>query len=355
MSDVSDHFSSSDEDLENFLEVIEVPKNVGYFETIVPQFDDDLYFQHFRMSRGLTNQLAERFAASQYYNEQVGDSEKVTPLKFLMVFLWYIGNEAESFRNVGDRFNLTKSTVFKVVRRVSYFLSNLAPEVIKWPRNEEKVEIEQHFSEHDLPGVIGVIDGTHIKIDKPAEDPDSYLNRKHFFSIQVQVVCDHRRKIRDIFLGYPGSVHDSRVLRNSQLFHSLEEKCGDKYIIGDSGYPCLRHLLTPFRDNGHLTRRQRNYNYIVSKNRYVIEHCFGVMKQKFRQLYHVKIKNMEDISHLIRACAILHNLCLDEQLPEEEDNMPEIVNVGDVNGAERDDGNGVMKRNDVMNRLRFVL
>lgn len=57
--------------------------------------------------------------------------------------------------------------------------------VIKWPDDFEKEEIETHFRNNNFPGVIGIIDGTHIRIDKPAEDPDSYLNRKHFFSIQV--------------------------------------------------------------------------------------------------------------------------------------------------------------------------
>ncbi|CAH1955253.1 unnamed protein product [Acanthoscelides obtectus] len=62
------------------------------------------------------------------------------------------------------------------------------------------------------------------------------------------VVCDHKRKIRDIFVGYPGSIHDSRVFRTSPLFGTLQEKCGNHFIIGDSGYPCLQYCLTPFQD-----------------------------------------------------------------------------------------------------------
>ncbi|KAJ8983616.1 hypothetical protein NQ317_004254 [Molorchus minor] len=212
----------------------------------------------------------------------------------MTVFLWFVANEAASYRDVSDRFNISKSTLFKIVRRVTIFPSNLSPEA------------------HNFPGVIGVIDGTHIKIDRPADDPDSYLNRKHFYSIQAQVVCDHRRKIRDIFVGFPGSVHDSRVLRSSPVYETLPEKCnGTYYILGDSGYPCLRNLLTPFKDNGHLTRRQRNYNYVLSTNRYIIEHCFGITKQKFRQLYHMKLKDISLMVHLIRACAVLCNLSLE--------------------------------------------
>lgn len=120
----------------------------------------------------------------------------------------------------------------------------------------------------------------------------------------MQVVCDHKRKIRDIFVGFPGSVHDSRVFRSSPLYNTLPEKCENHYILGDSGYPCLRHLLTPFRDRGNLTPEQQNYNYKLATNRYIIEHCFGILKQKFRQLYHLKLRKIEEIVNFIPACCV---------------------------------------------------
>lgn len=68
----------------------------------------------------------------------------------------------------------------------------------------------------------------------------------------MQLVCDLNHKIRDVFIGYPGSVHDASVFRNSPLAESLREKCGNNVILGDSAYPCLRNLLTPYCDNGNL-------------------------------------------------------------------------------------------------------
>lgn len=38
-----------------------------------------------------------------------------------------------------------------------------------------------------FPGVIGVIDGSHIRIDTPSEDPVSYFNKKKFYSIHVGI------------------------------------------------------------------------------------------------------------------------------------------------------------------------
>lgn len=160
-------------------------------------------------------------------------------------------------------------------------------------------------------------------------------------------------------MGYPGSVHDSRVLRVSPLYHMLPDKCGDNYILGDSGYPCLKNLLTPFKDAGQLTRRQRNFNYLLSKNRYIIEHTFGIMKQKFRQLYHIKIRKITDIVHFIRACAVLHNIALtddfvfDEYVPQQNQQQEQNERLEAL--EIEDNVDGIRMRNIVMNNLPFVL
>lgn len=81
------------------------------------------------------------------------------------------------------------------------------------------------------------------------------------------------------------------------------------------------------------------------------------MKQKFRQLYHVKMKNVGFIVHFIRACAVLHNLSLDFVFDAEDQAIaPEhniILNEDDL--PDRDDRNGVAVREEVMNNLQFVI
>ncbi|KYN15467.1 hypothetical protein ALC57_12309 [Trachymyrmex cornetzi] len=83
---------------------------------------------------------------------------------------------------------------------------------------------------------------------------------------------------------------------------------GGSYILGDSAYPCLENLMVPYRDNGHLTRAQRNFNYRLSTRRIVAEHAIDVLKQRFRQLYHFKLRNIVRMVQIIHACCVLHNL-----------------------------------------------
>ena len=51
-------------------------------------------------------------------------------------------------------------------------------------------EIMTNFEAEGLPGfprIIGVIDGTHIRIRAPIKQLDAYVNRKKFHSLVTQV------------------------------------------------------------------------------------------------------------------------------------------------------------------------
>ena len=65
----------------------------------------------------------------------------------------------------------------------------------------------------------------------------------------------------DFYTGSPGSVHDSRVLKNSDFFpcvrNSIKFTNNNCYILGDCAYPLETWLTTPFKDNGHLTKQQK--------------------------------------------------------------------------------------------------
>ncbi|KYN21843.1 PREDICTED: putative nuclease HARBI1 [Trachymyrmex cornetzi] len=122
-----------------------------------------------------------------------------------------------------------------------------------------------------FPNIIGAIDGTHIKIRAPTEDSNSYVNRKGFHSINLQLICDSRDLFTHCYAGQAGSVHDARVFRNSSVAGFLESPeqyfPNDSHLIGDAAYAIHLHLMVPFRNNGHLTPRQTNYNYCLSSTR----------------------------------------------------------------------------------------
>lgn len=88
------------------------------------------------------------------------------------------------FRSVCDRFGVGNATAWRAIKRVVHALINLRTQYIKWPTEEEVMESARIFEgKKGFPGVISAIDGTHIKIEAPKENQESYINRKGYHSI----------------------------------------------------------------------------------------------------------------------------------------------------------------------------
>lgn len=91
-------------------------------------------------------------------------------------------------RSVCAKFDVGKATAIRTMRRVAYALHSLAPRFIQWPRNERADAIMAEFeTASGFSNTIGAIDGTHIKIRAPQKYKQSYVNRKGYHSIHVQV------------------------------------------------------------------------------------------------------------------------------------------------------------------------
>ena len=95
---------------------------------------------------------------------------------------------------IGDTIGLSKSTVSRIISKVSYALAQKQVHFIKWPSTEaEIVQTKRGFYDKGgFPGVIGCVDGTHVKIQGPTENENDYVNRKGFHSINVQAICNHK-------------------------------------------------------------------------------------------------------------------------------------------------------------------
>lgn len=110
---------------------------------------------------------------------------------------------------------------------------------------------------------------------------------KGFPCIQLPAVCDHQLRFLDILTCWPGFVHDARVFRNSPLKQMLENgRLGEEFhLLGDSAYILTIYMMVPFKDNGHLSEEEANFDGLHS-TRVVIERAFGLLKDKFRRLFY---------------------------------------------------------------------
>ncbi|KAJ8391895.1 hypothetical protein AAFF_G00083660 [Aldrovandia affinis] len=196
------------------------------------------------------------------------------------MFLWYLANQ-NSFRELSDKFDVSQGAAHKVIVEVLDLTCLLASSFITWPTHCEKRTNAVLFRRAcGIDGIVGTIDGCHIRIQRPPVRGGDYLNRKSFYSILLQGIVDDQGKFIDIFTGPPGRVHDSRMLRASPFFETWMQYMGQYKLLGDTAYIAQTYpfIITPKIDNGALTVDDQQLNARISRGRVVVEQAFGCLK-----------------------------------------------------------------------------
>lgn len=98
-----------------------------------------------------------------------------------------IGNEVVS--------SMSKSMVCKVISDLlNIFETYIGPKWINLEKSmeEENKTKEAFFRTGGIPGVVGCVDGTHVKIKAPGSEINHlYYNRKGYYSINVMLVSTY--------------------------------------------------------------------------------------------------------------------------------------------------------------------
>ncbi|XP_060740359.1 uncharacterized protein LOC132855432 isoform X2 [Tachysurus vachellii] len=66
--------------------------------------------------------------------------------------------------------------------------------------------------------------------------------------LEREIVCNADCVISNVVAKWPGSVHDSRIFRASEIYQHLSQGEFSGVLLGDRGYGCQPFLLTPFTD-----------------------------------------------------------------------------------------------------------
>ena len=260
---------------------------------------------------------------------------------------------------VGDAHGLSPRATSNCIHTVANAICDNMHRFIQWPDDEEMRRYKVDFYQNERwPSIVGLIDGTHVPLHtpfRPAHEA-AFVNRKGFHSMNVQIVCNRKLKIMNLDARYPGSCHDSHILRNSHVWERFEENhVLNSWMLGDSGYPLKRWLLTPFLRPANQAQEQFNRRH--KQIRSTVERCNGVLKMRWRCLTKPIMFQPPRASRVIAACGALHNFAVDHnvELPPNVDNFIDenmLVNANVIiegNGG-RDHG-GIQARQTVVERL----
>ncbi|XP_072142672.1 putative nuclease HARBI1 [Dermacentor andersoni] len=221
-----------------------------------------------------------------------------------------------------ETIGVTQPAASKCVRRVAEAIVNAGArnKWVHFPRtSEEKAAVKEGFLRRgSIPGVIGCVDGSLIAIIAPkGEQKAAFMCRKGCYALNTIFICDAGMRILAVDALRPGSDHDAHVWRTTWLRRRFLEghiSKASEHLLGDSGYPLEPWLLTPVTGHPPIHTAEGRYNTAHASMRSVVERCIGPLKSRFRCLQRYRALHYEPdrAANIVAACAVLHNLCLDE-------------------------------------------
>lgn len=272
--------------------------------------------------------LVKEDLAARQSNFSFSNGKPLSPNDMVAIALRRLSS-GESLQIIGDLFGLNQSTVSQVTWRFVESMEERGLHHLQWPSKETEMEdIKSKFEKiRGFRNCCGAIDITHIVMNIPAVDPANnvWYDREKNYSMILQGIVDPEMRFRDIIAGWPGSLTDALVLRNSGFFKLTEEgKRLDgkslqlsegielrEYIIGDTGFPLLPWLLTPYQGKG-LSDIEAEYNKRHSATRMVAQMALARLKDVWRIIHGVMwMPDKNRLPRIVLVCCLLHNIVID--------------------------------------------
>lgn len=237
---------------------------------------------------------------------------------------------------------VTRVPISSIYKRIDETLASIDRCLsISFPSDDEDQlkSISQGFSRGRSPlkGCVGAMDGLAIKIQEPSlldvPNPSVYYNRKGFFALNMQGVCDHRLRFLFMSVVTPGSSHDSMAYQLGSLYKKFEQTANFlpplMWIAADAAYICSNRVLTPWPGKS-LSTAKDCFNYWLSSARIHIEQAFGVLVGRWGILWKTLRVSLGKASQVCLVCCKLHNFII------EETNCAAVPNnePSDVGGAQ---------------------
>ena len=133
--------------------------------------------------------------------------------------IWRLATNVD-YRTLSELFGIGQSTVGGIVIETCNAIATcLLPQYVYIPEGEKLKEMVEGFETYwGFPQAARAIDGSHIPILHLDESASDYYNRKGYYSIIMQAMVDFRGLFMDVYIGWPGKVHDTHVFVNSSLY-----------------------------------------------------------------------------------------------------------------------------------------
>lgn len=280
---LAEYIQNEIDDIENQIANLQAPKKPY---TIKPrlnpmqEYTDAEFRKRFRLTKRSVNYL-HSLIGEDLEPKTSRDEFTLSAIDKILITLRYYASA--SFHLVSaDFYGVSESTVCRIVPIVTDKIASLSQRFIHMPvTNDELAQKKREFFRiAGMPGIIGAIDGTLVKI----QEVGGNVNKTLFLN-------------SNIF---------ERFLNGEFKRNGVES-----LLLGDGGYGFEQFLAVPLREvNRERTPAENLYQRAHISTRNVVERFNGQWKKRFPCLWvGMRFRKLETVLNVIVATAVLHNLC----------------------------------------------
>lgn len=315
--------------------------------------NEQLFSESFRMSRQSFSYLLALLTPSL-------SSLTIPPNYAVSATLFRLAHAA-SFNAVARRFDLDSPTACRVFYVVCKAIIDNLGHFFELRTDLNRIVLG--FGWISLPNCCGVL------------GIDSFAVKGNLFgengSVMVQALVDSEGRFLDVSAGWPSTMKPEMALRQSELFSAIEEsrelligpsyELNDgtpipQYILGESCYPLLPWLITPFTKSDtddhededdvndgclNLSSSKQAFNSVHNRGMELLDTAFGRLRSRWRILSKEWMEeSIESFPYVVVACCLLHNFLIksNEEFPDEDSDymrnhdLPDYEGEGDETG-----------------------
>lgn len=267
----------------------------------------------------------------------------------VLIYAYWLAHDL-SYREVSQVFSVPRSTIHRIVHKVAQFIWDYLYRAISFPSPANLDTVGHVFGQLSrtpiLNKAVGAIDGCHIQIKPPSLHRLDYLNYKGFYSINMQAICDSSGKFLDIFVGYPGSAHDTHF--KEQLFLHCK-KVSSKWLF-HSGWWRIPLFGNPNPPH-HYLQGTGEWQSATKVQLPPVKEAFNCWKSLWHYENSLEVHTFQGPGpHVIASCGFLHNVCVDNGAilePDQDvagDNLDPELPLQELPDANEKPGNATRDR-----------
>ncbi|KAJ6227052.1 hypothetical protein M0813_10205 [Anaeramoeba flamelloides] len=256
------------------------------------------------------NQLKDHMPESRYKGRRY---KLLTKKDHLFMLITYLSHGC-SYKALEKQFGMDKSWICRLIHRLLLHLHPFFEKQFITP-----VDFDYEKNMHtcpDFPDVVGAIDVTTIKIEKPSRNWKEYYSYKHsYHCFKAQLFVTLRGRVIDIVSGIKGAVHDITIAKQSKLEQMVKTN-DPNFSYGflcDRGYVGLQHkipsaVICKKKPRGRqLSEEDQLFNKKLSYHRQIVENFFGRLKSKYQILNKLYRYDHKYFVPMFNICCALTN------------------------------------------------